>query len=130
MESCVVLDANSKPLYWHTPPGRSSGHIPDTRQLWDVIWENRHNLSGIAHSHPGGGIPGPSHEDLTTFAAIEAALGRRLNWWITNQDWTILLVWVEPDNIYSFQIWKPEPEWVKELRSISDISTRPVSKLA
>lgn len=84
IEAGVVLDNNNKPLHWHLPPGRSVGGLPDSRDLWEVIWENRDNLSGIAHSHPGTGKPGPSHTDVTTFAAVEAALGRRLDWWIVS----------------------------------------------
>ena len=43
------------------------------------------DLAGVAHSHPGGGIPTPSWEDLTTFAAVEDGLGQRLVWWIVSE---------------------------------------------
>lgn len=86
IENAVVVDMDDQPLYWHEPEGRSSGHLPDSQDLWEVIWNNRDKVKGIAHSHPGGGVPGPSHTDVTTFSAIEIALGRRLSWWIISKE--------------------------------------------
>lgn len=96
METAVVVNSSGQAIYWHLPEGRSVAYLPDSRNLWDIIWENREDLSGIAHSHPGGGTPGPSHEDVTTFAAIEAALGKRLTWWIMSHDQLVLLEWAGP----------------------------------
>ena len=90
MEAGVLLDWDGKPIYWHLPKGRSVAYLPDSRDLWDVIWENRKNISGFAHSHPGSGLPSPSHTDLTTFSGIELAIGRRLDWWIISSDRVIL----------------------------------------
>ncbi len=81
LEAGVLVGLDGKPLYWHTPEDRSVGHLPNSVPLWNVIWELRDQVLGFAHSHPGQGIPGPSYEDLTTFASIEAGLGRRLKWW-------------------------------------------------
>jgi hypothetical protein len=86
IENAVVIGEDGNPIHWHTPPGRSAGSIPDSADLWDILWENRDHLAGVAHSHPGRGIPGPSYEDVTTFAAVEAALGRKLRWWITSEN--------------------------------------------
>lgn len=86
IEVAVVLDNDGQPVYWHEPPGRSSVAIPDSRDLWDAIWENRDNLMGVAHSHPGTGTPVPSQTDVTTFVAVEKALGRKLVWPIITQD--------------------------------------------
>lgn len=96
MESAVVVNLEGQAIYWHLPEGRSVAYLPDSRNLWDVIWENRDNLKGIAHSHPGGGTPGPSHEDVTTFAAVEAALGKRLTWWIMSRDQLVVIEWAGP----------------------------------
>lgn len=74
IEVGVVIGLDFRPRYWHLPPGRTAGSIPDTRSLWDVLWEQRADVAGFAHSHPGSGVPGPSHTDVTTFAAIEAGL--------------------------------------------------------
>lgn len=80
IETAMVFDRQGRVLHWHEPPGRSSGYIPDTRDLWDVIWVNRAQLGGVAHTHPWNGFPAPSETDLTTFDAVELALGQRLLW--------------------------------------------------
>ena len=142
IETGVVLDLAGQPLYWHLPPGRSMGGLPDSRNLWDVIWENRDIISGFAHSHPGSGKPGPSHTDVTTFAAIEAALGRRLDWWIVSaeDEALTLLRWagVIPGNKLNYsepfdasQAWaainKTPPEWIKKLCEASQTVTTKVA---
>jgi hypothetical protein len=125
-----LLDLEGKPIHWHLPPGRSGGSLPDSRDLWDVIWENRGNISGFAHSHPGSGLPGPSYTDVTTFAAIEAALGRRLDWFITSSDSFVLFRWKGPDKLTYEPHWATyscpeqpiltgEPEWIHRLREAS-----------
>jgi len=133
MEAAVVVGLDWEPLYWHVPPGRSSVALPDTRDLWDVIWENRRNLLGIAHSHPGSGVPGPSHEDITTFAAIESGLGRDLRWWITSRDRLIelrcahghdLMGWerIHPKHDYSLRRIRGDGRaqtWLPKLRELS-----------
>lgn len=103
-----------RPYYWHQPTGRTGGSLPDSRALWDVLWAQRYYLSGVAHSHPGRGQPGPSTEDLTTFAAVEAALGRRLLWWIVSEDQAVVLLWIK-DHYHSVPL-PDEPEWITELR--------------
>ena len=80
METALVFDRNGKTICFHEPAGRSGGSIPDTRSLWDVLWENRANLGGVAHTHPWDGPAHPSHTDLTTFDAIERGLGQKLLW--------------------------------------------------
>jgi len=126
MEAGVVLDINNMPLHWHLPPGRSVGGLPDSRDLWEVVWENRDNISGIAHSHPGSGIPAPSPTDVTTFAAFEAALGRRLDWWIISEgDASVVLVrWVGPGkHAYGpMPIRVSYPTWIPKLRELSQNS--------
>ena len=121
IEAGVLVDLNGEPIYWHLPADRSGGALPDSRPLWDVIWENRDRLLGFAHSHPGSGAPGPSYEDVTTFAAIEAALGERLVWWITSADQFVELRWVGPDKLH-YRAWPRiyEPSWVQRLRDESE----------
>jgi len=126
MEAGAVIGTSGQVIFWHTPNDRHGGALPDSRQLWDVLWENRHTIQGFAHSHPGGGVPGPSYEDVTTFAAVEAALGRRLVWWITSSDCTSLVHWCGPDKLsYSGVQLHPEPSWIGKLRELSEIETRP-----
>lgn len=119
-EVAVLIDLDHSPIYWHEPL-KSSVEIPDSVDLWSQIWANRNSLLGIAHSHPGTGIPQPSTTDLTTFSAIEAALGQRLLWWITS------------DNILSEFQWTGKSKtsykgniigstaWIQELRQRSQI---------
>lgn len=80
METGLVFDYNGNFIHWHVPPDRSSGYLPDSRSLWEVLWENRTFLGGVAHTHPWNGEAHPSTTDTTTFAAIEAGLGKRLVW--------------------------------------------------
>lgn len=133
MEAGVVI-ARGRPIFWHLPHGRTMGSLPDSRDLWGVLWEHRHELDGFAHSHPGSGFPGPSGTDLSTFLAIEAALGRRLKWWITSSTNTIILKWdglagttYKPENprisglvyVTDFLHESEEPEWIYKLREHS-----------
>lgn len=119
IEAGVVVSGEG-PAFWHLPQGRSGGSLPDSRELWDVLWDLRKEvLLGFAHSHPGSGLPGPSHTDLTTFAAIEAGLGRRLDWWITSSDFAIHLRWIGPDKFDYGQTVVPDPSWAARLRDLS-----------
>ena len=135
MEAGVVVDREGRAFHWHLPVGRSAGSLPDHPaqlrsditeaefrrvNLWYVLWENRDIISGFAHSHPGGGIPGPSHEDLTTFAAVEAGLGQRLDWWITSDHAMVVCRWIGPaKHAYKVERLATEPSWVPELRRVS-----------
>jgi len=116
-------------LYWHLPQGRTAGSLPDSRDLWDLFWENRAAIRGFAHSHPGGGVPGPSYTDVTTFAAIESALGLRIDWWITSDDHVVVCQWVGPDKLtYGVTKLDVEPHWADALRKLSvspSINARP-----
>ncbi len=121
IEAGVVISKSLESIYWHTPQGRTGGSLPDSRDLWEVFWENRHNLSGFAHSHPGSGVPGPSHTDLTTFAAVEVGLGVRLLWWITSSDTVIEMTWCGPGKFdYEAKLIE-DPFWAFELRKLSNI---------
>lgn len=118
-EAGVVLDLQGQPIYWHLPPERSLAYLPDSRNLWEVLWENRKNLSGFAHSHPGGGIPGPSYEDLTTFAAVEAGLGFRLEWYIASRDHLVIGRWVGSDSLNYLWDKASDRPWLARLREVS-----------
>lgn len=126
IEAGVLIDLQDRPLYWHKPPGADIVCLPDSRELWDIIWEHRKVLGGFAHSHPGGGIPGPSLTDLTTFAAVEAGLGKRLDWWVHNAENSVLCRWRGPDKLsYTTEIWWMEPMWVCKLRELSGFERGP-----
>lgn len=131
IETGVVVNIHHEPIFWHEPGGRSSGALPDSRTLWDVLWKaNRDGwLAGFAHTHPGGGLPGPSHEDVSSFVAIENALGRPLNWWIVNADMTVLVRKSTMDSVPGREIYGTtrvdDPVWVPDLRRRSGISPTP-----
>lgn len=120
LEAGVVLDLQGHPIHWHTPMDRTGGSLPDSRDLWDVFWENRGTISGFAHSHPSG-MAGPSQTDVTTFAAVEAALGRRLDWWIITPDHMTLTRWAGRKRLaYKTVAVTQRPEWFGKLLKLSN----------
>ena len=125
VEAGVVIVAG-EPVFWHLPEGRSAGGLPDSRALWDVLWEHRLAEGlGFAHSHPGSGVPGPSYTDLTTFAAVELGLGRRLRWWITSSDRIVELAFCGPGKLmyaptHTSVCMLEEPSWTEQLRKHSE----------
>jgi len=92
-EGALVLDHRKQIIYWHFPEDRTSGYIPDSNKFWEFLWSNREVVKYIAHSHPGGGIPHPSTEDLTTFRAIELGLGKHIIWYIMSEDSLVEIQW-------------------------------------
>ena len=67
-------------------------------------------------------MPGPSYEDVTTFAAVESALAARLEWWIITCDRVAVVFWGGPDKLdYKVRAIDPnnEPDWVPRLRGVS-----------
>jgi len=124
MEAGVLLDKKGEVLYWHLPNNRSGGALPDSVDLWSVFWENRNNISGFAHSHPGFGRTGPSHTDITTFNAVESGLGIKLDWWITSGDSMVLVRYNGPGRLdYHRMDVTMEPDWVIQLRALSGYET-------
>src|SRR5262245_44162606 len=120
LEAACVVAIDGSVIYWHMPAGRSSGALPDSRSLWEVLWSERARLDAVAHTQPGRGSPEPSQEDLTTFAAVEAALGRRLRWWIATADRMAVFQWCGPDR-FSYRGSDPPhgAAWLDELRQRS-----------
>ncbi len=122
MESAVIISLSGEPLYWHLPEGRTAGSIPDSRKLWDFVWENRNNILGIAHTHPGSGTPFPSWEDVTTFEGFELGLGTKLMWWIFTKDQGALFIKSGKKYNYAKTSLSKEIDeisWVQELRKYS-----------
>jgi hypothetical protein len=121
-EAGAVIGVDGSVLYWHTPVDRTVGSLPDSRDLWGVLWQHREELAGVAHSHPGAGIPHQSWEDSTTFAAIESALGKRLAWYIASADHVVLLRWAGTSKYsYDVTVLETEPPWTEALRRLSDL---------
>jgi len=122
IETALVFDKEGKVIHWHLPPNRTGISLPDSQDLWAVIWENRKRLGGVAHTHPWKGATHPSHTDVTTFAAVEAGLGRRLLWPIVTFDQVVYLKWAGPGKWdYGFTSDGPrvEEEAITELRKLS-----------
>jgi hypothetical protein len=120
MEVGLVFDKEGKTIHWHLPPGRDGGFIPDTDSLWDIMWENRHNLGGFAHTHPWKGEAHPSADpDLTTFKAIEDGLGMRILWWVVTFTDAKCFVHLDDDDYTEDQDPPIRVEDIDELRRIS-----------
>jgi hypothetical protein len=119
-EGALTLDNFGEVLQWHLPEDRSTGAIPDNFDFWQFLQKNRDNISGVAHSHPGSGIPHPSHTDVTTFSAIELGLGVRWLWWICSSDELSAIYWVGPEK-YDYHVVPVNlcGEWVDLLREYS-----------
>jgi hypothetical protein len=99
VEVGLVFNFHGGLIHWHLPPGRSAGSLPDSRNLWEIIWENRETIGGVAHTHPWNGSPGPSSVDVTTFAALEQGLGLRLVWPIVTFTEVGYFEWVGPGRL-------------------------------
>lgn len=98
-EVALVFDNAGRAIYWHEPRGATAGSLPDDRALWEALWAHREELAGVAHTHPGSGIPAPSHTDVTTWAAVEAALGKRLVWPVVTIDASAWFGWHGPKSL-------------------------------
>lgn len=118
-EAGVLIDVNDQPIFWHVPSDRSIVTLPDSRQLWDVIWDKRDVVKGFAHTHPGSGAPIPSMEDLTTFRAIELALGKQLLWWVATSDHISSWLFYTQAKRYMGERVAPDPTWLVQLRVYS-----------
>lgn len=127
LEAAVVLGRAGEALYWHLPLDRTGARLPDSRPLWDVLWELRDQVGGVAHSHPGRGVPMPSRTDVTTFDSIELGLDQRLDWWIASEDHLALFRWRRGPDPYNYEIkdigsypernrFFPDPPWLERLR--------------
>jgi hypothetical protein len=125
-EAAMVIRRDGIVSYEHIPPGRTAVSLPDSQTLWDHIWATREDVAGVAHLHPGGGMPSPSHEDATTFRAVEQALGRQLDWWILTSDMTAAFVartisGAAYDYNWLFCIGDfREPTWAARLRALGN----------
>jgi len=86
--------------------------VPDERERWNAIWENRDEITEIVHTHPGGFL-GFSSEDLSTMEAVEAATGNSYTWSIVTEE-GYLTRYEDTDN-------QPEgrPWWLPFLRQMS-----------
>lgn len=117
LEAAVLIGQNDEILYEHVPRERTGGCLPDSSLLWEKIWELRHGLKGVAHSHPGSGWPLPSRTDEITFFTVTRALFP-LDWYICSHDRCIRI-----NVLYEGQALQvencPNPSWLPRLRELS-----------
>ena len=82
-EVCLLI-ANDGAIVW-SDVGPSASALPDSRDRWEAIWNHRHVLAEIVHSHPIG-PRAFSREDETTMEALDLALGRPLRFSVLAPD--------------------------------------------
>ncbi len=99
-EAALVFDVDCKTIYTHLPVGRSSTLLPDSPQLWDVLWNLRDIAAGVAHIHPWDGEAIASSEDVTTFRAIELAVGDAWLWPVITFTDAKVYAWSNSKGVY------------------------------
>jgi len=126
LEIGLVFDQQGKTIHWFG--GHSGVSIPDSDALWDVLWENRHRLGGVAHTHPWIGAARPSHTDITTFSAIEKGLGKHLLWPVVTFD-DILYVVRNPLYTEGEAMWTSVGQLTFEIEGLEELRRRSGSTL-
>ncbi len=82
-EVCLLV-THAGTICW-SDAGLDALALPDSRARWEAIWHHREQLAEIVHSHPLG-PRAFSHEDETTMAALDAALGKPLRFSVLAPD--------------------------------------------
>ena len=114
-EVCFLIGFDGSILW--ADASNSPVALPDSRDRWEAIWQLRHELSEIAHSHPVG--PSAfSAEDTSTMAALDLALGRKLRYSVVAPK--TMIVRADDD---TFEL-NPEPWWAGLLRLASGMKER------
>jgi hypothetical protein len=116
VEVCFLVDGRNAVLW--SDSSSSASALPDRRARWEAIWECRHELVEIAHSHPVGPLAF-SAEDDTTMQAIDAALGRALTYSVITPS---ALLRKHPDG--QVGVDHNEPWWAEVLRAASGMPAR------
>lgn len=76
MREVFMLIGRGGALLWSDASSDPS-RLEDSQARWQAIWRHRDELEELSHSHPLGPLAF-SEEDVTTMAALEAALGKSL----------------------------------------------------
>jgi hypothetical protein len=91
--------------------------------LWELLWEHREQLGGVAHTHPWNGDAWFSQTDVTTFAAIEQGLGKRLIWPVVTFSTAQYFEWVGPGQldygVVERRRFRLNPNDIQRLRDLS-----------
>lgn len=123
-EAAFVFNERGEVTLWHTPNDRAGGAIPDSYDLWQFLWDTRHDLGGVAHTHPWKGTTGASGTDITTFSGIELGLGKKLNWLIVTFTHVVMYHWAGPgkyDYVLSPRRFRVEEGAIEKIRDLSRI---------
>jgi len=113
-EVCFLIGPTGAVLWRDT--GGTVSALPDSRERWQAIWARRDTLVEIAHSHPRGPLAF-SAEDLTTMAALDAALGRPLGYCVVTAE-KVLRRTAAGETLVA----EPEPVWAPALRAASGLT--------
>lgn len=111
VEVCFLISVDGAVLW--ADRSASAVALPDSRARWEAIWRHRDRLAGVAHTHPSGALAFSS-EDESTMKAIDAALGRRLNYMVVTAEGMLDRL---PDG--SDTVIQDEPWWAALLRAAS-----------
>lgn len=109
-EVCLLIGKGGAILW--SDASDSPHRLPDSRDRWDAIWQNREVLEIIVHSHPHG-PHGFSSEDRSTMSAIDGALGKACVYAVVSPRGTIQRQAEEESDV------SPEPWWASLLRLAS-----------
>lgn len=109
-EVCFLI-GDGDAVLWVDMSG-SAAAMADSRARWSAIWERRHLIVEIAHSHPHGPLAF-SNEDESTMSALRDALGRQLRFSVVAPAGMILR---DGD---SDVIVDDEPWWADMMRALS-----------
>jgi Prokaryotic homologs of the JAB domain len=109
-EVCLLIGKRGAILW--ADASTSPTALPDSRERWDAIWAHREELDAIAHSHPVGPAAF-SAEDESTMAALDAALGRPLRYYVVAPHVTVTRAGDVTETI------DPEPWWAGLIRLAS-----------
>ena len=88
--------------------------LPDSRERWLAIWRVRAQLKWLVHSHPHG-PRAFSSEDVSTMQALDAALGKSLQYAVLAPDGLVSRDGAGGEDVRS----DVKPWWVELLRLAS-----------
>jgi proteasome lid subunit RPN8/RPN11 len=114
VEVCFLIGHDGTVLW--SDRSASATAMPDSTLRWQAIWRHREQLAVIAHTHPTG-VVAFSDEDLSTFAAIDAALGHALRYAVVTRQ---AVIYREPGGHRA--TGGDEPSWVALLRQCSGLT--------
>jgi hypothetical protein len=113
-EVLFLIDAEGSVLW---SDAGTAAELPDSRVRWEAIWGRRERIEAIAHSHPDGPL-GFSGTDRTTMEAIDAALGRSLQYLVVAPGGVVAC------RAHALETLDPEPHWAARLRAESGMEGR------